>query len=87
MSRSEQRYEPLGHGRVRYVGLDHDFTAVLELDEAGFVTRYPGLPSAWRPPGSAPSTSAEVFRGIARAELRAGASQPRVPGRAILGRA
>jgi hypothetical protein len=41
--RSEQRYEPAGDGRVRYVGLDHDFTAVLELDEAGFVTRYPGL--------------------------------------------
>ena len=41
--RSEQRYEPAGEGRVRYVGLDHDFTAVLELDEAGFVTRYPGL--------------------------------------------
>ena len=41
--RSEQRYEPAGPGRVRYVGLDHDFTAVLELDEDGLVTRYPGL--------------------------------------------
>jgi hypothetical protein len=28
---------------VRYVGLDHEFSALLELDEAGFVTRYPGL--------------------------------------------
>jgi hypothetical protein len=41
--RSEQRYEPIGPGRVRYTGLDHDFTAVLELDEHGFVIRYPGL--------------------------------------------
>ena len=41
--RSEQRYEPVGPGRVRYVGLDHDFTAVLELDEDGLVVRYPGL--------------------------------------------
>ena len=41
--RSEQRYEPAGPGRVRYVGLDDDFTAVLELDEDGLVTRYPGL--------------------------------------------
>ncbi|MGH2848115.1 MAG: putative glycolipid-binding domain-containing protein [Thermoleophilaceae bacterium] len=41
--RSEQRYEPLDGHRVRYVGLDHDFTAELELDADGFVTRYPGL--------------------------------------------
>jgi hypothetical protein len=41
--RSEQRYEPMGERRVRYVGLDHDFTADLQLDEAGFVVRYPGL--------------------------------------------
>jgi hypothetical protein len=41
--RSEQRYEPVGPGRVRYVGQDHDFTAVLELDDDGLVTRYPGL--------------------------------------------
>ena len=41
--RSEQRYEPVAPGRVRYVGLDHDFTAVLELDEDGLVVRYPGL--------------------------------------------
>jgi hypothetical protein len=41
--RSEQRYEPVDGRRVRYVGLDHDFTALLELDEEGFVVRYPGL--------------------------------------------
>ncbi len=41
--RSEQRYEPVDERRVRYVGLDHDFTAELELDADGFVTRYPGL--------------------------------------------
>ena len=41
--RSEQRYEPVGPGRVRYVGLDHDFTALLELDEDGLIVRYPGL--------------------------------------------
>jgi uncharacterized protein len=41
--RSEQRYEPVDGQRVRYVGLDHDFTAVLELDEDGFVVVYPGL--------------------------------------------
>jgi uncharacterized protein len=41
--RSEQRYEPLGERRVRYVSLDSDFTAELELDEDGFVVRYPGL--------------------------------------------
>jgi len=43
VSRSEQRYEPLGPGRVRFVGLDDGFTADLELDEHGLVTRYPGL--------------------------------------------
>ena len=41
--RSEQRYEPIGEHRVRYIGLDHDFTAELELDEDGFVISYPGL--------------------------------------------
>lgn len=41
--RSEQRYEPLLPGRVRFVGLDDGFTAELGLDEHGFVTRYPGL--------------------------------------------
>jgi uncharacterized protein len=41
--RSGQRYEPLGGRRVRFVSLDDDFTAELELDEDGFVLDYPGL--------------------------------------------
>jgi uncharacterized protein len=41
--RSEQRYEPIDEHCVRYVGIDHDFNAELELDEYGFVVRYPGL--------------------------------------------
>jgi hypothetical protein len=41
--RSDQRYEPLEAGRVRYVSLDSDFTAELELDEDGLVVVYPGL--------------------------------------------
>jgi uncharacterized protein len=41
--RSRQRYEALGEGRVRYVGLDDGFTAELELDEDGLVVHYPGL--------------------------------------------
>jgi hypothetical protein len=41
--RSEQRYEPVDARRVRYVGLDHDFTAELQLDDDGFVTHYPAL--------------------------------------------
>jgi hypothetical protein len=41
--RSEQRYEPIDARTVRYVGLDSDFTADLELDEDGFVMRYPRL--------------------------------------------
>jgi uncharacterized protein len=40
---SKQRYEPLDGGGVRFVSLDSDFTADLELDEDGLVTRYPGL--------------------------------------------
>ena len=40
---SSQRYEPIDARRVRFVSLDGDFTAELELDDAGFVTRYPGL--------------------------------------------
>jgi uncharacterized protein len=40
---SKQRYEPLGLGRVRYVSLDSDFTAEIEYDEDGIVTRYPRL--------------------------------------------
>jgi uncharacterized protein len=41
--RSEQRYEPIDARTVRYVGLDSDFSADLELDEEGFVLRYPRL--------------------------------------------
>jgi uncharacterized protein len=41
--RSEQRYERIDERRVRYIGLDSDFTADLELDEDGFVVRYPRL--------------------------------------------
>jgi uncharacterized protein len=41
--RSEQRYEPIDARTVRYVSLDTDFTADLELDEDGFVMRYPRL--------------------------------------------
>jgi uncharacterized protein len=41
--RSPQRYEPLGPGRVRFVSLDSDFTAELDLDSDGFVLHYPEL--------------------------------------------
>jgi uncharacterized protein len=41
--RSPQRYEPMGPRQVRYVGLDSDFTAELDLDTDGFVLHYPGL--------------------------------------------
>jgi len=41
VSRSEQRYEPVGQNVVRF--RSGDFEAVLELDEDGFVLRYPGL--------------------------------------------
>jgi uncharacterized protein len=41
VSRSEQRYEPFGPGMVRF--RSGEFTAMLSLDEDGFVVRYPGL--------------------------------------------
>ena len=41
VSRSEQRYEPLAPGLVRF--RSGSFTAELELDDDGFVLRYPGL--------------------------------------------
>jgi hypothetical protein len=41
LSRSEQRYEPLGNGRVRFSA--GDFTADIRFDEAGFVLAYPGI--------------------------------------------
>ena len=41
VARSEQRYEPFAPGLVRF--RSDDFAAMLELDEDGFVVRYPGL--------------------------------------------
>jgi hypothetical protein len=41
VSRSDQRYEPLGNGRVRFSA--GSFTADIEFDQAGFVTSYPGI--------------------------------------------
>jgi hypothetical protein len=46
--RSEQRYEPFAPGLVRF--REEDFTAMLELDEDGFVVRYPGLAVRKYPP-------------------------------------
>ena len=43
VSLSEQRYEPLGNGIVRFSS--GSFTADIEFDEAGFVTSYPGIGS------------------------------------------
>jgi len=40
---SRQRYEPMDDGRIRYVSLDSDFTAELEVDEDGLVIRYPRM--------------------------------------------
>ena len=41
VTRSQQRYEPLAPGIVRFSS--GSFTADLELDDDGFVLRYPGL--------------------------------------------
>jgi uncharacterized protein len=41
VSRSEQRYERAGTNAIRF--RSGDFEAVLQLDEDGFVLRYPGL--------------------------------------------
>lgn len=41
VSRADQRYEPLGDGRVRF--RSGAFVADLEFDSEGFVTRYEGL--------------------------------------------
>jgi uncharacterized protein len=38
---SEQRYEPLGSGRIRFCS--GSFTAEIEFDEDGFVLDYPGI--------------------------------------------
>src|ERR1700751_5507766 len=40
---SEQRYDPLGNGVVRFSS--GGFTADIQFDEDGFVTRYPGIGS------------------------------------------
>ncbi len=40
---SRQRYEHVRPDVVRYVSLDSDFTAELELDDEGLVVRYPRL--------------------------------------------
>ena len=40
---SPQRYEHVRPGVVRYVSLDGDFTAELEVDADGLVVRYPRL--------------------------------------------
>lgn len=37
-----QRYTNLGGGRYRYEALDGGYTAVLSVDESGFVLEYPG---------------------------------------------
>jgi hypothetical protein len=37
---SLQRYEPIAPGRVRFVSLDSEFRAELELDEDGLLARY-----------------------------------------------
>jgi hypothetical protein len=41
VTRSAQRYEPLGDRVVRFTA--GDFTADIEFDDAGFVVRYPGI--------------------------------------------
>jgi hypothetical protein len=41
VSRSEQRYEPLGNGQVRFSA--GAFTADIRLDQEGFVLEYPGI--------------------------------------------
>jgi hypothetical protein len=41
--RSPQRYEPIDDHTVRYVSLDGEFRADLELDDEGLVVRYPRL--------------------------------------------
>jgi hypothetical protein len=41
VTESEQRYEPLGEGRLRF--RSGDFTADLTFDDEGVVVRYEGL--------------------------------------------
>ncbi len=41
VSRSEQIYEPMGDGRIRFTA--GDFTAEIRFDDAGYVLDYPGI--------------------------------------------
>ena len=49
VSRAQQRYVPLSRGRVRFRA--GSFSAELEVDPDGFVTRYPELAERVHPPG------------------------------------
>ncbi|MBV9607834.1 MAG: putative glycolipid-binding domain-containing protein [Solirubrobacterales bacterium] len=49
VSISEQRYEPLGDGRVRFSA--GDFVAEIRFDKAGFVLEYPGIATRVSAPG------------------------------------
>jgi hypothetical protein len=55
LTRSEQRYELLEPGRVRYSA--GSFSAELELDPDGFVIRYPGLAERVYPQESSPQAT------------------------------
>jgi uncharacterized protein len=48
VSTSEQRYEPLGDGQVRFSA--GDFVANIRFDERGFVLEYPGIAVRVSPP-------------------------------------
>lgn len=50
VSTSEQRYEPLGDGQVRFSA--GDFVADIRFDRAGFVLEYPGIGVRVSAPGS-----------------------------------
>ena len=41
VTKSEQRYEPLGHGLIRF--RSGSFTADIQFDEHEFVVGYPGI--------------------------------------------
>ena len=43
VDRLEQTYEHLGPGRYGYAAPAFDFACVLEYDDTGLVTRYPGI--------------------------------------------
>lgn len=49
VSTSEQRYEPLGEGVVRFRA--EAFVAEIQFDEAGFVINYPGIGKRVGSPG------------------------------------